>query len=30
MDLLGDGRYELTVGGTFERIDEGDPLDKLN
>ena len=30
MVLLGDGRYELTVGGIFERVLEGEQLDKLN
>ena len=28
--LLGDGRYELTVGGVFEQILEGERLDELN
>ena len=27
---LGDGRYELTVGGAFEQVLEGDQLDELN
>ena len=30
MVLLGDGRYELTVGGIFEQVLEGDQLDELN
>ena len=30
MVLLGDGRYELTVGGIFEKILEGEQLDELN
>ncbi len=30
MVRLGDGRYELTVGGTFEQVLEGDQLDELN
>ena len=30
MVLLGDGRYELTVGGTFDRVLEGEQLDELN
>ena len=30
MVLLGDGSYELTEGGTFEQVLEGDRLDHLN
>ena len=30
MVLLGDGRYELTVGGIFEQVLEGEQLDELN
>ena len=30
MVLLGDGSYELTEGGTFEQVLEGDRLDELN
>ena len=30
MVLLGDGRYELTVGGIFEQILEGEQFDELN
>lgn len=30
MVLLGDGRYELTVGGVFEQVLEGERLDELN